>query len=96
MTEAKVEQCEFAEESSLLHIGRICRLDQCVCFNFDKTELIVKCPTLEAHKRGEPVGKTPNLNYAGMPHVVRRGRYGDFVTGMPPEYLTGKAKAKGE
>ena len=87
-------ECEFAQKIIAMLSGRICKLDHCYCSNFNEDELVEKCPTLKAHKQGEPVGKTPNLDYKGIPHVIRTGRYGDFVTGMPPEYLTGNVKAK--
>ena len=87
--------CEFAERSRLLQVGRVCGLDGSSCFNFGKSELVATCPTLQAYRKGEIVGGTPSgLDYPGMPHVVRTGRYGDFVTGMPPGYLMGKVRRK--
>jgi len=92
-----VMACEFAEMSVFLSVGRICKLDHSACFNYDKPELVITCPALVAFRQGKPVGETPNMDYAGVPHVVRTGPYGDFVTGMPPNYLTGKIRAeKGE
>jgi hypothetical protein len=86
--------CDFAEISEVLDKGRICRLDNSACFNYDKLELVKNCPTLKDFQRGELVGKTPAMDYREMPHVVRTGKYGNFVTGMPPEYLTGNLRAK--
>jgi hypothetical protein len=91
-----VMSCEFAEVSEFLSVGRVCRLDHSACFNFDKSGLVASCPTLDAHRQGKPVGETPNLDYPGVPHVVRTGPHGDFVTGMPPNYLQGNIRVKKE
>jgi len=84
--------CTFSKEDHSLQQGRVCSLDQGACFNFSKPELVEKCPTLQAHMKGEPVGATPDLDYPGVPHVVESGPATDHVLGMPTEYLAGRVK----
>jgi len=88
--------CEFAEQSPLLLKGRICKLDHVLCTNFDNVELVEKCPTLNAFKSGEPVGKIVNMDYRGIPKCFRKGKFGTFDAGMPPEYLRGQIRRKKE
>jgi len=86
--------CEFAEKKDFLEKGRICKLDGCVCHNFEDDEVVKKCPSLNAYLRGEPVGKVLNLDYKGIPKCFRKGKYGTFNGGMPPEYLKGKIERR--
>ena len=82
-------KCEFYNEET-----KICSKDSCYCEGKGNKDLGDGCPTYKAFLRGEPMGKTFALGYAGMRHTVRTGIYGSFVTGIPPEYLTGDVKDK--
>jgi hypothetical protein len=84
--------CKFAEQTTFLDKGRICKLDGSACFNYDKPEIVGKCPTIRKHSRGELIGGTPALDYPGLPKCFRQGPYGTFSAGMPPEYLKGKLR----
>jgi len=86
--------CEFAEKAEGMMLGCICKLNRISCFNADKDDVVVNCPTLGRFQRGELVPGTPALDYPGVPHVVRQGKYGSFNPGMPFEYLRGNLNAK--
>jgi len=86
--------CSFALKDEHLKEARICALDGGVCHNFMNPQAVSQCPTLQAYHRGEPVGKVTPVLSPEMPHVIRKGRFGYFATGMPPEYLMGRLRAK--
>ncbi len=92
--ESATSFCDFIlyDNNNFLKIGGVCKLDHSYCSNFCREDLVHRCPTLNAWRRGEPVGKITNLDHPGPKHVVRTGKFGDFVTGMPPEYSRGDLK----
>lgn len=47
-------ECEHALRGDWLSKGRVCALDGLICHNYDKHELVAKCP---AKKKLKPGGK---------------------------------------
>lgn len=84
--------CEFSEEVKVAGIrkGRKCRLDESLCFNYGRPEIVAVCPTVKAFNEGQIIGpKTPASIYPGIPKLFRQGRYGYFEAGIPPHLLRG-------
>jgi hypothetical protein len=86
--------CEFAENVTFLEKGRICKLDGLVCHNFEDDNVVKQCPSLNAFRNGEPVGKIVCMDYKGIPKCFRSGKFGTFDGGMPPEYLNKREKGR--
>lgn len=98
MPETRLPNCAYAKKIKIpgIKTGQICLIDRALCQNYNKPELVKKCPTLKDLAAGKiPFGdKTPAPGYPGIPHVIRKGPFGYFVTGYPPEYLRGKIRKK--
>ena len=88
--------CEFSVDCGLDSIRRCKITSGTSCSNWSDDELVKGCPSRKDYLEGLPSGGMSDLGYAGVPHVIRHGKYGSFAPGMPFEYLRGHLKAKGK